>query len=138
VQLEDVVREANDMPKRGTKQDYSEYNSEGRVSDGLATADTEVKRLEEEASQGPVERTPGLFGRATQADPIPQTTVAITSIWPGRLVLTGPSGTRYEWASPGTKLLVATDDVEFIMAKNRIKNDPCCGNFAARTYFVME
>ena len=98
--------------------------SERRVSGGLATANEEVKRLEDDRGETP--------------EALPTTTIAITSVYPARLIVTGPSGQRYEWPAAGAKVLVAIDDIEFVLAKNQVKDDPCCGNFAARTYFVIE
>lgn len=63
---------------------------------------------------------------------------AITSLWPGTLIMRGtPSGATYRWEEAGATVLVANQDVEFLMSKNRGEKRACCGSGNSRTYFQI-
>jgi len=62
--------------------------------------------------------------------------VAVTSLWPARLIVTRtPSGTRYEWPQAGSMLLVKAEDIPELRAKNDRSPRPCCGQSGERRYF---
>lgn len=62
--------------------------------------------------------------------------VAVTSLWPARLIVTRtPSGTRYEWPGAGTVLLVKAEDIPYLRTKNDRSPRPCCGQSGERNWF---
>jgi hypothetical protein len=106
----------------------NKQDSNKRVSDKPATTESEVKRLEiEEGQQLPIAST-------VEESPSGETTVQ--SAWPGKIILPeAPSGALYVWHRTGEMILVADEDVEFVMGYNR-SGRACCGS-GGRTYFVI-
>ena len=67
----------------------------------------------------------------------PQGEPAIRSLWPGTLIVSdAPSGATYRWDGAGSEVTVASEDVAFVMSRNRGgKERACCGSGGRRTYF---
>jgi len=63
---------------------------------------------------------------------------AIKSQWPGRLVVSNnPSGKEYIWEKPGDTIMVANEDVNHVMSRNRSEARGCCGSTGGHIYFVL-
>lgn len=119
--------------RKTTKSSTIEESTERRVSEESAT-DEEVKRQAEEALTTPFvpevdeEDKPSVPSYADGDR-------AVMSAHAGRLVVpNAPSGERYVWNRAGEMVLVAEEDIEFIMSMNRNKAGQCCGS-GNRTLF---
>jgi hypothetical protein len=109
------------------------------VSDQPATTESEVKPDNDEAEPAEseiAEPDSAEDALVTETPPIGGAT-AIRSLWPGRLKVTAPSGTVYQWDDSGSQVNVAMEDVGFVMGKNRNAGRACCGGSGERTYFEL-
>ena len=107
---------------------YPSPINQPRVSDPSRLATTD---LDEGVKRELVERL------MTPDQPKPQGEPAIRSLWPGTLIVSdAPSGATYQWDGAGSEVTVASEDVEFVMSRNRGgKERACCGSGGRRTYF---
>ena len=119
-------------------------NENAGVSEESATTPSEVKPDSMEAETAEAEHAepaeaveaPDAVGTLSEnldgGDLVP-----IRSLWPSRIVVTAPSGTRYEWERGGSQVNVEAADVEFVMSKNRNAGRACCGSSGERIYFEI-
>lgn len=61
-------------------------------------------------------------------------TIAIQCVWPSRFAMQGPSGSIYKWKGGGDVVDVKSEDVLFIMDRNRYKGQ---GALSDRIYFEI-
>jgi hypothetical protein len=67
-----------------------------------------------------------------------QLRVNVRSLWPARLIIREgvPSGEVYEWPNAGALVSVNSEDVGFLMSKNKTGEEGCCGG-GPRNYFEI-
>lgn len=109
------------------------------VLDQPATTESEVKPVDTEAEPAESEIAEPDSAEEALVDVAPPIggAMPIRSLWPGRLKVTAPSGTVYEWDVAGTQVNVAMEDVGFVMEKNRNAGRACCGGSGERIYFEL-
>ncbi len=104
-----------------------------RVSEKKATTSEEVKR-----DSGDVRDESVATAVKVEEPKSSQGMVGITYLRGARLILpVAPSGAKYVFSSAGETVLVAEEDVAFVMAYNRNRNRGCCGG-GSRIYFQLE
>lgn len=108
------------------------------VSEEFATTPDEVKpdSTDAEAAEEENAETPSAE-EAPVAEMAPEGAAAVRSVFPTDMKLTGPSGAEYRWPKPGMQVVVAAEDMEFVMGKNRNAGRACCGGTRGHQYFEL-
>ena len=109
------------------------------VSDQPATTESEVKpvSIEADPAESEIAEPDSAEDASVYATPPIGGVTTIRSLWPGRLKVTVPSGTVYQWEDSGSQVNVAMEDVKFVMEKNRNAGRACCGGSGKRIYFEL-
>ena len=107
------------------------------VSEELATAPPEVKPDSTDAEAAEEENAETPSAEEASAEMAPQGAAAVRSVFPTDMKLTGPSGAEYRWPKPGMQVVVAAEDMEFVMGKNRNAGRACCGGSSGHQYFEL-
>lgn len=124
------------MDNLGTKQtklpDEPTDVTEARRVSTESTGTPEVKRQSKRKRKA-TKKTRKSVASQSKANGV----TAILSVTPGIYILPAPSGAKYVWSGPGAQVLVANEDVDFVMAKNGGGTRECCGAGNSRIYFKL-
>lgn len=107
------------------------------VSDQPATVASEVKPVSTEAEAAEEIAETSSADEASTADLPSGDLIAIRSLWPARMRISGPSGMVYEFNGAGAQVNVKREDAEFVMSKNRNVGRACCGSSGERLYYEI-
>lgn len=125
---------------RSRQEDSYVLDEDVGVLDDTATVESEVKpeSAEAEAVEGGYAEVPSTVEANVTSAPVDWTgAVAIRSLWPAAIKLTGPSGTEYFWPRAGAEVNVIAEDVEFVLSRNRNTGRACCGGSTERIKFEL-